>query len=189
MPRKKDFTVYLEQREAFKKAKQDRRRNLLSMLALVYSIVAVLVVMYIKNESFRGILTNDDNQIERLTKTEQDIISLNQAMEDIKNTLDDSKYPSLSLLETKISNIEKKQNIIEETILDDADKALTARLLLDQQEVLKEDIYELKGSQIRLNSKIDNILITVLIIPLLGLLFWIARQQLSKEKNSSTLID
>jgi len=99
-------------------------------------------------------------------------------------------------LEQRLSLVEGRQNAISETILKDADTALTAKLLREQQKVIASDLDDLKKDNEQLNERMDAFISNLLTIPIVGffltlfggLLTWFVswiRQKNSKSQPTS----
>lgn len=185
-----DYYKYFDLEESLKKEKRQRRLIFISIAAVFYSIISIaIIITFLQKEDFSLFDGKfDKEQITRLTQIEEDLGILNQELNDLKQDLSkDGKDIHLIDLEAKIRDFERKQKTIEETILYDIDKALTTRLLQEKQSLLKEDVNELKGLHVKLNNKMDSILITILAIPLvtfvLGLTGWWIKQKISDTKR------
>ncbi|HSR88943.1 MAG TPA: hypothetical protein VLK22_00895 [Candidatus Udaeobacter sp.] len=93
------------------------------------------------------------------------------------------KEANLLVTEKRVKVLEDKQAVLEQSILYDADKALTSRLLKQDQDTLHANINDLKEANLRLNEKLDNILLTLIVGPLLiGLIGWIWKRFVEKRR-------
>jgi outer membrane murein-binding lipoprotein Lpp len=166
--------------------KRASRRSFLLLAVMVYSFVAIYLVGFLMDGNSSLLSGGNTQKINllngKISKLDSKIIDLGNKFQDLKTLSDtDREGFSFSQMSSKIDSIEKKQESIEQTILYDAEKAITARLLRDQQNAIEEDIRRIETTQNSLSDKFYNLMITVVFVPLASVLLpsilsWIQRK-------------
>ncbi len=87
-------------------------------------------------------------------------------IDNLKKNLSDNGGIAVSVLSDRLSNLEEKEKALSETILLDADKALTAKLLREKQQSLSDQLERLQNDQRDLRNLVTNLLITVIATPI-----------------------
>jgi outer membrane murein-binding lipoprotein Lpp len=166
--------------------KRASRRSFLLLAVMVYSFVAIYLVGFLMDGNSSLLSGGNTQKINllngKISKLDSKIIDLGNKFQDLKTLSDtDREGFSFSQMSSKIDSIEKKQESIEQTILYDEEKAITARLLRDQQNAIEEDIRRIETTQNSLSDKFYNLMITVVFVPLASVLLpsilsWIQRK-------------
>lgn len=77
-------------------------------------------------------------------------------------------------IEYRLSRLESQYTGVSESLLDDGDKVITAKLLREKQVSLEKDIQELNEDINQVNSRYDSLLSTVFTVPLVGFIIAIS---------------
>lgn len=120
----------------------------------------------------------DSNQLDDLQKQ---VLTLSKETEDVKIALaSPQNNASVKYLDNRLSALEQSISL-------NPEKALTAVLLREKQKNLEENFSELRSEQARLDSKVDNFFITVIIAPvavaILGFLGWFIKGRFKKDTD------
>lgn len=93
-------------------------------------------------------------QTQRIQKLEDETKVLHKKLDAIQKSLrGNSTDINLKSLDTRTTQLEQKEEALSQTILIDADKALTARLLREEQKKLEDSLNEIKEDGADLGEK------------------------------------
>lgn len=152
-------------------AKARRYYVMLFALMAVYSVLAAGIFAFKDNDSF--FTPEDTKSINELqTELEATQRETQQTDENVKKLITilekPVQDPGQKALLARIEKLEIKQRAIETTVLEDPEKALTARLLREKQSNLEQQVKELKEDNAKLDSKIDQFISTIITVPIIG---------------------
>lgn len=166
--------VYYEYRQRDITKKKMQRRYVITTVLLVYSTAVFLLLNVwsgldttsFKNLSFsRSQIKDIEEKINLLQKSDLQLNTSLLMINDILTTSPTSS--SVALLDKRIDEIKEKQQNIEQTILLDADKAITARLIREKQDSLNSQMTELKSAYGKLDDKFNTIIYTIIFGPIM----------------------
>jgi len=148
----------------------------------IFAVVAAVVTTLppISKEPLPSSITQLESQVQQL-------------IQENKNLRDSVKYSSNSadvkIIDVRVTRLETQENALSQTILEDPDKALTARYLRDKQQSLEATVNDIKTNQAKINERIDGIVTTLIAVPLVtfvltfigGVLLYIYNNHISKK--------
>ena len=178
----KDYMSFLRLNNEYRLKRQQQKIFFITVFLGMYSVFAFVFLSAFRDHSafvfwpFQVSNNGQMNNIQtRLDTLDEEIKNLKGSLS--TTTADDN---SVNYLKTRIS-------ALEDTISLDPEKALTAVLLREKQKNLEDNLSELRSEQSRLESKVDNLMITVLIGPViagfLGLLIWFIQKRFTKKEE------
>ena len=171
---------YLQLEEFEKERKKNRKLLSVSVVALVYSIVvAGALLLYFKSGGENLLLF-------QVSSTDKQIFDINEKLDNVLGRLEKIEAIATSsgenmsnlALRNETQELSKRLSSLEESIKLSPAQALTTTLLNQQQINNESDISDLKSGYKELNDRIFTILISILVVPLLGLLIWIFQKKL-----------
>lgn len=169
-----------EQRHLYDKQLQDleqkQKRNrkfsqsLLATISVsfVLSIALATIPSILADHSYRLVSDKGTNYTSEIEKLKREVKNLSETLKSI-----DTANPSLAVLDSRLTAVENQQHSIATTILEDPDKALTARLLRDKQTTIQASIERLEEQARNTTDKVDTFTSTLLTIPVITFLLTI----------------
>lgn len=185
----KDYNSLLHSEKEYSFKLKQKKIIILAILLSVYTLLALALLVFFKNKATDIMLwpfgdtqkiNNSENLEKRLNTLDKEVIILNETLS--KST--ENNY-STSYLNSKIENLNLRQKSIESSISTDPEKALTSVLLREKQINIENGLLELRNSQDKLNTRVDNLITTVIVGPIvtaiLGFIFWVLQSKFKKE--------
>jgi hypothetical protein len=185
-----DYRSYIRLDREYKYRRQQKLINLASLLTVVYTIIALIVFVFFKNDTrtFLYWPFNPPSDQIKIKDLENRILDSEKKIDFIDSVINSSttKNVSLDYINSQIYRLNSRQGALEESISLDSEKALTAGLLREKQRALEVNFSELREAQIRLDSKFDNFMITVILIPIItlvgSLIVWFFTKRNKKDE-------
>jgi hypothetical protein len=179
---KKDPQEIVNQYAAFEvsrrlKVEQRRERRLILFAAVTAFYITVVIFLF--SQGNIGLIFPTSS---RVFTTQLGNLSVKQAALDQrvkaieKNVANTTGTVTLNTLTARVNNVDADVQNIKETILDDPDKAITARLLREKQDEVNRNLADMKANVNQLAGQIDKIFWTIIIVPLLGLMGYVFRE-------------
>ncbi|MBI2888453.1 MAG: hypothetical protein HYY10_00855 [Candidatus Liptonbacteria bacterium] len=158
----------LELKKRFLKEKRQRKLIIISLISVAYSVFVLIV--FGSNKFFSLEFFDFGTSNKKITILEQNQERLDRKLENLTQTLNSAKSPESYVLFSKLEKNEGDIKNLQQSILEDPDKALTSRLLREKQENLNKNFDDVKSNVAQLGGQIDRIFWTIIIVPLLGLI-------------------
>jgi hypothetical protein len=108
----------------------------------------------------------DTVQVENLSVLQGDVAALNNKINAYSRIVSSTPSADVDRLTARVIQLESKEQALSDTILMDADKALTASFLREKQKEDENAIAEIKLNQAYLSQRIDSLEITLVAVPL-----------------------
>ncbi|HCC05339.1 TPA: hypothetical protein DEP58_03470 [Patescibacteria group bacterium] len=175
----RDYDFFLRE---YQQRKKQQKLIFATASLLVYMIfILIFFVSFRSNPSFLFWPFKINTPSSDISILERQVDLLSKKVDELNNST------TTPVRGETTQNLSIRLNTLEETISLNPDKALTAVLLREKQKNLEENFNNLRDAQSRLDSKVDNFVITVLIAPvvaaLLGLLIWFLQSRFWKKKD------
>jgi hypothetical protein len=145
--------------------------TILGGLAII--LVGYLIFGYFKNTSSIKVADNDVTQ-NRLVKLESLVADLDKQIGFFKNNQTATPASDVSL---RLDKLERSYDVISNTILDNPERAISTKIIYDQQTFLKENLSNLKSDINKVNERLDSItnqmwgLLVGVLVSLIGFIF------------------
>lgn len=178
----KAYASFLSSNEEYRYKKQQRRLIFLTFSLIIYLVFVLGFLFIFRNNASLlfwplRIFEQDQN-----IGLEVRVGVLEEKIKELRSSLATSSTENIN-----INDLNNRIGSIEETIELNPEKALTAVLLREKQKNLDENFVDLRNAQVRLESKVDGFVTTVLVTPivaaLLGLLGWFLKNLYSKRRD------
>ncbi|QQR78304.1 MAG: hypothetical protein IPJ68_04445 [Candidatus Moraniibacteriota bacterium] len=162
------FSEYLALQKSLEERRK-RKQSLVLSLTIVYAVLSIGYLLYqTRIDSFPfSLIRNKDEILEKIENLNKKNLALEKELLSLREVLKNNQGTSLALVNQRVTGLEARQNSIEETILYDTDKAITSRTLKDKQDVLNESVEDLEGAYVRINERVDTIVIMGLAMPII----------------------
>jgi len=144
------------------------------IFTLIFIILSTILISFASSRTktiLPSFLNNDSNSIalSKISELENNLKKNNEQILAIKNNLSTtSDNINIKNISIRLNEIENTQNAMSETILEDADKVITTKLLREKQKEIENNISEIKVSVLKLNDRLDSLVTTLVAIPLIG---------------------
>jgi len=163
----KEIELYLKEQEDKRKNFEFLINNYVKLLLVFIPLMLGVFLIFNSQTPLLNLVTTNNRREMQIIYNK--ISSLDQGYNSIQKELAISATDSASRnMLIRLANIETKQDALSQTILVDADKALTARLLREKQQDLEARFAQVQSNQSELNNKIDNIVTATVVIPIGG---------------------
>ncbi len=187
----KDYISFSRINSNYRLERRRKKLMFLTITLLIYAIAAVIALIKFKeNSSLLHWPTNDqkikDLQIkvlqEKITSIENDVKNIQTSLSSSSKDMFLNNYINI-----KLDELTKRERALEEAIYLDPEKALTTTLLKEKQKDIEDDFSQLRETQSKLDTKLDNFITTVIITPIivavLAILGWLIRINFFKKIN------
>lgn len=185
----KDYISFSRINSNYRLERRRKKLMFLTITLLIYAIAAVIALIKFKeNSSLLHWPTNDqkikDLQIkvlqEKITSIENDVKNIQTSLSSSSKDMFLNNYINI-----KLDELTKRERALEEAIYLDPEKALTTTLLKEKQKDIEDDFSQLRETQSKLDTKLDNFITTVIITPIivavLAILGWLIRINFFKK--------
>lgn len=179
----KDYNSFAHFNADYRLKKQQQRQILIAAIIAIYIFVIAGFLILSRNGSGTLLWPFATGDLSEITKLESRILGLEKDFKESEIATTTSSPSEMAL-----RRLNQRMSSLEETISLNPEKALTAVLLRERQKNIEDDFIELRNAQVRLDAKVDNFFITVLVGPIivaiLGLIAWFVQNRLSKKGRS-----
>lgn len=158
-----------------------QKTQLQKNLMLTYVVIFIGFLGFIIAQSILPDAKKDITTAQ-VARMESDINSLKKSLDELsKAEIDSATAVKIDSLENSVSNISA-------TILEDPDKALTARLLREKQINLEASVKDLKAETETTRQWFISLIFAILAAPLVGSFFTFATNRSSRSKNNESTV-
>lgn len=162
-----------------------RRQTTLVLVSVAYLFFVLVMFSSFRTQTFNlfGVGSAETN---RLKEIENNILILQKENETLQNTLNNVNKDSISysFLNNKISKLEVSQNALYDSVLLKPEDVVTAKLLTEKLNLQSEQLQALKGDFRRVSDLLTQIMWTVVILPILGILGFFIREKFFNKKET-----
>jgi nitrate reductase NapE component len=183
-----DYNTFTRLDDQFKSKKKSKRIVVLLISLLVYVLISVTVLYSFRNRAdvlFWPLNISSDGKTDPLI--DKKITALTAEISDLKFIIASTsqEYTSFNYLNSQIRELQNRERALEDSISLEPDKALTAAVLREDQKNVESSLTDVRDSEARLESKLDNFITTVVIVPIvtaiIGIIIWLLQGRLKKR--------
>lgn len=184
-----DYKSLLHSEKEYNYKLKQKKIMALAILLAVYTLFSIGLLIFFRNKANDILLwplkpAQESTNIILLEKKLDNLSRETNNLNEILSKSVENNY-SVSYFNSKLEKLNNSQKSIEEAISLDPEKVLTTTFLREKQKNLESSFLDLRNSQDKLDSKLDNFITTVIVVPIitaiLGFIIWVLQSKYKKD--------